>query len=210
VKADGAFRSVSRIAVERPVYCAKQPFDFIQPGRQPLAQCCHQRIRITELRAEHENDQVHELQDIAELVGIAAIVASLIAVVVELRQSTQELQFATLDSTVGIYKNWRDKVIENDDVAEIRRKGMAGEELNPNQALRLRLLMSQLMYAYQAAYVRIMNGANYSEGQEDSMRRTILNMLRSEAVRNRWTRDRFGSAYTDEFVNCVDSLIEEF
>ena len=149
-------------------------------------------------------------KDIAELVGIAAIVASLIAVAVELRQSTQELQFATLDSTVGLYNNWRAKVIENDDVAEIWRKGMAGEELNPNQALRLRLLLSELMYAHQAAYVRVTSGAHYSEGQKDSMRHTILNLLRSEAARNRWSHDRFGSAYTEEFVGYVDSLVEEF
>lgn len=148
-------------------------------------------------------------KDIAELIGIAAIVASLIAVVVELRQSTQELQFATLDSTVGLYNNWRNKVIENDDVAEIWRTGIAGEELTPNQALRFRLMLSELMYAHQAAYVRVMSGAYYSEGQEATMRRTILSLLRSEVVRSRWKLDRFGSAYTEDFVEFVDSIIPE-
>lgn len=149
-------------------------------------------------------------KDIAELIGIAAIVVSLIAVVVELRQSTQELQFGTLESTVGLYNNWRSKIIENDDVAEIWRKGSAGEELNPNQALRFRFLMSELMYAHQATYVRIKSGAQYSEGQEDSMQRTVKNMLRFEPVRNRWSKDRFESAYNDDFVEFVDSLVEEF
>jgi hypothetical protein len=148
-------------------------------------------------------------KDIAELIGIAAIVASLIAVVVELRQSTQELQFATLDTTIGLYNNWRNKVIENDDVAEIWRKGTAGEELNPNQALRFRLLLSELMYVHQAAYIRIMNGAYYSDGQEDTMRRTVLSLLRNEAVRSRWNANRFGSAYTEEFVEYVDSIVTE-
>ena len=148
-------------------------------------------------------------KDIAELIGIAAIVVSLIAVVIELRQSTQELQFATLESTVGIYNNWRNKVIESDDVAEIWRKGTAGESLDPNQALRFRLLLSELMYAHQAAYVRIARGAEYSEGQESTMRSTILSLLKSEAVRERWKLDRFGSAYTEEFVEFVDSILPE-
>jgi len=148
-------------------------------------------------------------KDIAELIGIAAIVVSLIVVAVELRQSTKELQFATLDSTLGYYNNWRAKIIENDDVTEIWRTGIAGAQLTPNQAVRFRLLLAELMYVNQSAYVRIMNDASYSEGQADTMRKTIAQLMKNDAVLNRWRDNQFGSAYNQEFIDFVDSIVLE-
>ena len=145
-------------------------------------------------------------KDIAELIGISAIVVSLIVVAVELRQSTQELQFSTLDSTLGNYNNWRAKIIENEDVAEIWRTGMAGEQLTPNQSVRFRMLLVELMYAHQSAYIRIMGDAAYSEGQEDTMRKTIASFLRNDVALSRWKEDRFGSAYSQDFIEFVDRV----
>ena len=145
-------------------------------------------------------------KDIAELIGIAAIVVSLIVVALELRQSTQQLQFATLDSTLGFYNDWRAKIIENEEVTELWRAGLAGEELTPNQSTRFRMLLSELMYAHQAAYIRITEDGAYSEDQEATMVESIAMLLENESVRERWQKDRFGSAYNKRFIDFVDNI----
>ena len=147
-----------------------------------------------------------EWKEIAELIGIAAIVASLLAVVFELRQTTQEIKFSTLDSTLGHYNDWRSKIIQNEDVAEIWRKGSNGEKLSPNQELRFRHLLVELMYAHQAAYFRIKD-ASYSEGQADTNRNAILLLMQNDVAHDRWQENRFGSSYTQEFAEYVDSII---
>ena len=146
-------------------------------------------------------------KDIAELVGIAAIVVSLVIVAVELRQSTRELQFATLDATLGHYNNWRAKIIENDDVTEIWRTGMAGGQLTPNQAVRFRMLLSELMYAHQAAYIRIEDGGAYSEDQAATVVESIAVLLGNDVALNRWQEDRFGAAYNERFAEFVDGTV---
>jgi len=147
-------------------------------------------------------------KDIVELIGIVAIVASLLAVVFELRQTTQEIRFSTLDSTLGHYNEWRAKIIENEDVAEIWRIGLSGEELSPNQELRFRHLLAELMYANQAAYFRLQE-ASYSDDQADTNRNTIARLMQNDVVLDRWRENRFGSSYTEDFSEYVDSILVE-
>ena len=147
-------------------------------------------------------------KDIAELIGIAAIAASLLAVVFELRQTSQEIRFSTLDSTLGHYNEWRSRIIENEDVAEIWIKGLNGEKLSPSQELRFRHLLAEIMYAHQAAYIRVKD-ASYSEGQADTNQSSILRLMQNDVVRDRWRENRFGSSYTKDFSEYVDSILVE-
>lgn len=146
-------------------------------------------------------------KDIAELVGIATIVVSLVIVAVDLRQSTRVLQFATLDATLGHYNNWRAKIIESDGVTEIWRTGMAGGQLAPDQAVRFRMLLSELMHAHQAAYIRIEDDGACSEDQAATVVESIAILLGNDVALNRWQEDRFGAACNERFVEFVDSTI---
>jgi len=84
---------------------------------------------------------------IAEIVGAATIVITLIYLAIQMRLAREATQAQSSYATIEVYGNWRTHLIENERLAGIVAKANRGEPLSPEEHIQVSELMDDLFIA---------------------------------------------------------------
>ena len=142
----------------------------------------------------------------AEIIASVAVVASLIFVVISLRQNTAALQ---LNNDRFIYELQDQRlaiVSDNAELAELIVKARAGEELSDVEQLRYDFWVYRDLNAWEIAFSRHAVGLMPPSqwiAWDESFRDSVIRRLPEES----WNRLRTG--YGDGFKNHIDSVYAE-
>ena len=145
-------------------------------------------------------------KDIAEFVGIAAIVASLIFVGIELQQS-REIAIA------DIYQQRTAMIIDantiqltSDSVQHVLRKYRAGDPLSDDEKYLMEQWFDPFLNYWENNHFQYQKGLLSSE-QWISSRNTIRNFARNHIFVEMWNRER--DTWRESFAEEVDAAIQE-
>ena len=98
---------------------------------------------------------------IGEIIGALAVFITLVYLALQIKQNTNAVHSAALDSTVNTISVARQSIYENDDVAQVYLKGLSSpDELSDLERLKFRLLVHNMLlsqsniYALKYAFIR--------------------------------------------------------
>jgi len=135
---------------------------------------------------------------IGEIVGAAAVVATLIYLAVQTRQNTEAVRHAFARGVQEDANAWRFKLVENPEVAELWRKGLRDpESLDANDRYRFRMYFDALVFHWQHA---IVSGV----GLPDLNPQRVLSQPGGAWY---WTRSK--ELFEPEFVAHIDELLRQ-
>jgi hypothetical protein len=107
---------------------------------------------------------VQDLGSIGELIAAIATLGTLIYLAIQIRQNTATIQLSAERGVWGDGQEWMSRIVENPELADLYRRGMRGDSLEPNDRLRFRLLLGMLFqhwnHAYEAGQFRIVDNSN--------------------------------------------------
>jgi hypothetical protein len=101
------------------------------------------------------NDHVNweALGAIGEIVGAFAVVLTLVYLAVQTRQNTKAVQHAYSRGVVEDANEWRFRIIESAEIAELFRSGLRDPQtLSDNDLYRFRMLMDSLVFHWQHGF----------------------------------------------------------
>jgi hypothetical protein len=130
-------------------------------------------------------------------------VGTLIYLAIQIRQNTNTIQLSAERGVWGDAQDWMGRVVENPELADLYRRGMKGDELEPNERLRFRLLLNMLFnhwnHAYEANQFRIVHNSN------------IKGVLLQPGGMQYWKKNvaTNESAFDSGFINFINSIVEE-
>jgi len=144
-------------------------------------------------------------KDIAELIGIVAIVASLIFVGLQLKQS-QEIAIssqyqARLDSIIAVKGN----LLQSDSLIDVTRKVENGEPLGQMDILVLELAVGQAFDLWETNHFQYVGGF-ISEEHWQGVLREIDMSLGNLYVPEFWASNRL--SYRESFAEIIDTKFE--
>ena len=84
---------------------------------------------------------------VGELVGAAAVVATLLYLSVQMRLSREAAQVQSSYATIDVYSQWRSHLIGNERLAQIVAKADRGEALAAEEDIPVAMLMDDLLIA---------------------------------------------------------------
>lgn len=143
---------------------------------------------------------------ITGLVGVVAIVVSLIYVSAEIRQNTKVARAATRQAISAASGNLASDLMDNPDMAEIFVKHMNGEELDAVEKLRLQARCYRDMQHWENIHYQFEEGFISAE-QWAGFRKNLRSLLAIEIYRDYWKIE--ATHYSDTFQEEVWSLFEE-
>ena len=150
-----------------------------------------------------------DVKDTAELIGIAAIVASLIFVGMQMKQSqdialSQASQTRTAMSVETIISS-----TENPYFVSALAKGRRGEEKTQEEQAATRQYALAILFAYEDQYFQYTNGFLAEERWQASKRSLRRFMSDASTIPVRHAYERFPGRYSSSFQNVVNTLIAE-
>ncbi len=143
---------------------------------------------------------------IAEVVGVIAIVVSLIYVSVQIRQNTKVARAATRQAIADSTESLGNDLLNNGEVAEIFVKHFNGEELSAVENLRLQARCFRDMQHWENIYYQFNEGL-VSPDQWAGFRKNLIALMGINAYREYW--DHEASHYSDGFRSEMRAIIEE-
>ena len=143
---------------------------------------------------------------IAEVVGVMAIVVSLIYVSIQIRQNTKVARAATRQAVADATENLGNDLLNNGDIAEILVKHINGAELSAVESLRLQARCYRDMQHWENIYYQFNEGL-VSPDQWLGFRKNLIALLEITAYLEYW--DHEASHYSDEFRKEMRAIIEE-
>ncbi len=148
---------------------------------------------------------IMELGAIGELVGGVAVIASLLYVGVQVRQSTQETRAASHHATIDSLREWSQSIIGNQKIAAIYLKGNADQaNLSEPERVQYTLLLFALLRIYETLYYQNRVGT----GERELLRSEELNMrvVFSNPGTQQWWREQ-PFALDAEFRRYIESVM---
>ena len=148
---------------------------------------------------------IMELGAIGELVGGVAVVASLVYVGLQVRQSTQTTRAASHHATIDSLREWSLSIVEDNDVADLWLKGNADSTLlDERDQLKYTMLMFALLRIFETNFYQNQVGT----GERKLLHSEELNMqwLFSNPGVQRWWRDQ-PFALDSDFAEYIESLL---
>ena len=150
-----------------------------------------------------------KLNDWIQIVGIFALVASLLFVGLQLKQSqdialSQASQTRTAMSVETIIST-----TENPYFVSALAKGRRGEEKTQEEQAATRQYALAILFAYEDQYFQYTNGFLAEERWQASKRGLRRFMSDASTIPVRHAYERFPGRYTNSFQNVVDGLITE-
>lgn len=154
------------------------------------------------------------LSTIAELIGAAGVVVSLVYVATEIRQNTRQVEEANrierLAQLGGAFENFsrlRESAAESDDVARIWLSGVeAPGTLTAVERFRFEAMVGEMLNASQVLYARVEEGRLYPEVWGDLLL-YLVPVVQRPGVAAIWQASKEG--YRSEFVAALDGAIAE-
>ena len=151
---------------------------------------------------------------VAELVGAIGVVASLVYLAYQIRQSTSQmkhntraLEVAALDTSIQHGLEVRSLILSSDTLTEIWLKGFA-DYPNLDQASRARfnMMAESVFYATQGLHARVEAGAMHSELLEIQLP-VIARLLSQPGLARWWERNQ--GMYGPSFIRAIEAARRE-
>ena len=142
---------------------------------------------------------------IAEVVGVIAVVVSLVYLSVQIRQNTRVAKAATRQAIAESTERLGDDLINNSDMAELFVKHMSGGELKPVENLRLQARCYRDMQHWENIHYQFSEGL-VSRDQWLGFRKNLVTLLGIDAYREYWEHE--ASHYSDAFQAEMASIID--
>ena len=134
---------------------------------------------------------------IGEVVGAAAVVATLLYLATQTRQNTRAVRHAARRGVEEDANAWRFKIVENPEVAQLLRSGLRDPDtLSPNDRYRFRMLLDALVFHWQHAF-------HSDESVPDT---NITRMLGTPGGSWYWSRAK--DVLERDFIEHVDTLLK--
>ena len=140
----------------------------------------------------------------AEIVGATAVVVSLVYLTVQLKQNTQAMKSATIDSLNKAMVSNIQMFIEDDDVLELMMKANANEELSEKEEAKYYYLLLMLVRRFEGFYFQRTFGfvdPQMTAGYEHSMLSII--------GRNQTWWQQAKKVMSPDFIAFIDKTIAE-
>ena len=151
------------------------------------------------------NQKLSDWASIAEIVGAAAIVISLIYVGLQVSDSTRAVRSATANDAAAVTIAWYLEVGSDAQRSEIFFNGITNiESLSPQETYQFTMMLHGVMLAFQNAYYLSQEGTLDPEVQE-SMTSVILSAKDGPGFQYYW--DVRGGLFRSDFAAYVDELL---
>jgi hypothetical protein len=142
---------------------------------------------------------------VAEVIGVVAVVVSLVYLSVQIRQNTKVAKAATRQAIAESTEKLGDDLINNSDMAEIFVKHMSGGELSPVENLRLQARCYRDMQHWENIHYQFNEGL-VSQDQWLGFRKNLVTLLAIDAYREYWEHE--ASHYSDAFQAEIGSILD--
>ncbi len=140
-----------------------------------------------------------ELGSLGEFIASIATLVTLIYLARQIRDNSENLSRETQRATLADASAWRAHVIDNSELAEIYRVGIATpEELEPSDRVRFRMLLHSLIEIWAFAYI-------YDEDRLEAQEKFIIDTLSQPGGKVAW--EGFKNVSSDEFKVYVNGLL---
>jgi hypothetical protein len=142
---------------------------------------------------------------IAEVIGVIAIVVSLIYVSAQIRQNTKVARAATRQAIADSTASLGNDILGDREIAEIFVKHINGEELSAVEHLRLQARCFRDMQHWENIYYQFNEGM-VSKDQWAGFRKNLVELLGIRAYREYWEHE--ANHYSDQFQSEMSSVID--
>ena len=143
---------------------------------------------------------IEDLANLAEIIGLLLVVASLIYVGRQLRQNTEMIR---AESRNSIQQNHQQEILIQATMPEIWR-GFTGEELS-DEGVKVNMWLTSSLRSREYEWIQHRNGALDSDSW-NAFEKAIPLVLSSELSRSWWAATR--NIYDTDFADMVDELLE--
>ena len=131
-----------------------------------------------------------DLSNLGTFVSAIAVVASLIFVGVQLRQNTKAVRAAASQAHTAHWQAMLTPVIENEDVADIYRRGLSGmESLTDNECVRFIVLIGAMFRFAESARLQWLHG-HLENGHWLNMERNLAALASQPGFKGYWALRR--------------------
>ena len=147
---------------------------------------------------------------VGELIGAAAVVASLVFVGMQLRSNTRALRLSFTNDSVGRFRDSLMRLAENAETAAIVLRGAAQEAgLEGLDRYRFQLLIQAYMHEYSTLYMNYRSGA-IDQQTFESLDSQMRNFCNAPGLRGYWAQSggNFPAAFRDYMDTRVLGLAE--
>ena len=150
---------------------------------------------------------LEQLYYLGELVGVVAIIGSLLFVGVQMRQSTLATRAASHHAITDTMVQANLAVAQNSELAGIWSSGMKDRgSLNEQQRWQLDMQLLCYFHIFDTMFYQARVGAG-DEGLLQSEAEGLAFLLSQPGVREWWNENPFG--FSPEFRDCINSLTSE-
>ena len=143
---------------------------------------------------------------IAEIVGAAGVIASLIYLAIQIRHSTRVARAATRQAIAESTQKLGDDLINNADMAEIFVKHLSGGELSAVEKLRLQSRCYRDLQHWENIHYQFKEGL-VSSDQWMGFRKNLVTLLAIDVYREFWEHE--ASHYSDAFQAEMASILDQ-
>ena len=153
------------------------------------------------------NQKLSDWANIAEIIGAAAIVISLIYVGIQVSDSTRAVRSATANETSAALSSWYAQLGTDQQASTVFLNAMTNpESLSREEAFQFIVQLHGLMLEYQAAYYLSQEGTLDTELQE-SITNTLLGVKELPGFSLYWSqrRDLFKASYRNYVENLLST-----
>jgi len=140
-----------------------------------------------------------------EIMGAMAVVASLVYLAIQIRQSTKVARSATRNAIAESAQRLGQDFIDDTGMAEIFVKHISGEELTPIEAIRLQARCYRDMRHWENIHYQMSEGL-MSEEQWLGFRKNLQALIGINAYREYWEHE--SDLYSESFRNEVKAVID--
>jgi len=145
---------------------------------------------------------------IAESVGTIAIVASLIVLVIQVRDNTQATRTATFDAVTQSFNDWRTDLLDNPELFELYHNYKSGVIPSADQEgikhAKLLVALVNMFTNYDRAYIAYQNRLDSDEWNR--IRRGLcVDTAELRSANDDWLRDRIFRLLTNRFVEYIEA-----
>ena len=139
---------------------------------------------------------------IAELLGSAAVVITLIFVIVQLKQNSSAVKNATTQAGSDTYTEIMTSLVSDPDLFDIYFRGIRStEELSKSEYARFEIIILNMLRMADMQFRQHQNGGG-DEEHWDSIRRSLVGLLQMPGAYASWQRQK--GVFTASFVKEVD------
>ena len=116
---------------------------------------------------------------IGETVGAFAVVATLIYLAIQTKQTREAVQAGGTLSTMEIFSRWRTALVQSPDLSNIAAKANAGEKLDAQEQIKFSLFCDEMFFAvtvsYATSHQSLINACEMMAAEPANMHSTVMN-----------------------------------